>query len=337
MRIVRLLAVGLLVLTPSLAWADDTLVKFGGGAASTTIGSYSLGGVAASTTTGPYNPFDVLIQSAVEQNKTPFTPLSLWNFGEGWLEPWIPPPNGEQRLVRGGWVNTFNGFFLREFDPTFTYNAGTSGNRDEYVGAASLFIPLNRRLEISFFVPFVDSLERTRRSRSASSFGDLVVTPQVMLEETETLSLSALLAIRTPTGEAKTGNGKTVLSPAIAVWQDLPAHWQWRGAVGMDFATHGDFTSHRAEGPDQIFDLNLAAGNTLTSEEATPFGGLTPYLSANLNQDLGSGSNFTNFSLTPGVRFFLGWHTHSITGVIIPLTKPRAFLPGVTTVINIFW
>jgi hypothetical protein len=283
------------------------------------------------------SPIDVLLKSAVEQNKTPFTPLSLWNFGEGWLEPWIPPPGGERRLVRGGWVNTFNGFFLREFDPTFSYNAGTSGNRDQYVGAFSLFIPLNRRLEISFFVPFVDSLERTRRSRSATSFGDLVVTPQVMLEETETLSLSALLAIRTPTGEAKTGNGMTVLSPAIAVYQDLGAHWQWRGAIGMDFATHGDFTTHRAEGPDQIFDINLAAGNTLTSHEATPFGDLTPYLSANLNQDLGSGSNFTNFSLTPGVRFFLGYHVYSITGVIVPVTKPRAFLPGVTTVINIFW
>jgi hypothetical protein len=337
MRIVTPFAVGLLVLMPSLAWADDTLGEFGGGAASTAIGSYSLGDVAASTTIGSYNPIDVLLKSAVEQNKTPFTPLSLWNFGEGWLEPWIPPPGGERRLVRGGWVNTFNGFFLREFDPTFSYDAGTSGNRDQYVGAASLFIPLNRRLEISFFVPFVDSLERTRRSRSATSFGDLVVTPQVMLEETETLSLSALLAIRTPTGEAKTGNGMTVLSPALAVYQDLGAHWQWRGAIGMDFATHGDFTTHRAEGPDQIFDINLAAGNTLTSHEATPFGDLTPYLSANLNQDLGSGSNFTNFSLTPGVRFFLGYHVYSITGVIVPVTKPRAFLPGVTTVINIFW
>jgi hypothetical protein len=38
----------------------------------------------------------------------------------------------------------------------------------------------------------------------------------------------------------------------------------------MDFATHGDFTTHRAEGPDQIFDLNLATGNTLTSHEAIP-------------------------------------------------------------------
>jgi hypothetical protein len=61
----------------------------------------------------------------------------LWNFGQGWLEPWIPPPGGELHLQRGGWVNTASGFFSREFDPTFTFNAGTSGTRDEYEGAAS--------------------------------------------------------------------------------------------------------------------------------------------------------------------------------------------------------
>ena len=83
MRIVTLVAIGLFVLIPSLAWADDTLGKFGGGAASTAIGSYSLSDVAASTTIFSYNPIDVLLKSAVEQNKTPFTPLSLWNFGEG--------------------------------------------------------------------------------------------------------------------------------------------------------------------------------------------------------------------------------------------------------------
>jgi hypothetical protein len=59
---------------------------------------------------------------------------------------------------------------------------------------------------------------------------------------------------------------------------------------------------------DEIVNLNLAAGNTLTGHGATPFGDLTPYLSANLNQHLGR-SSLTNFSLTPGIRFFLGWHT----------------------------
>jgi len=59
-----------------------------------------------------------------------------------------------------------------------------------------------------------------------------------MLEETESRSVSALLAIRTPTGETKTGNDKTILTPTLALWQDLPARWQLRGGVGMDLATH---------------------------------------------------------------------------------------------------
>src|SRR6516225_1038669 len=71
----------------------------GNGGASTMPRSYSLG--------------DVLYLSAIGKNETPFTPLSLWNFGEGWLEPWIPPPNGELHLQRGGWVNTASGFFPR--------------------------------------------------------------------------------------------------------------------------------------------------------------------------------------------------------------------------------
>lgn len=152
-----------------------------------------------------------------------------------------------------------------------------------------------------------------------------------MLEETETLSLSALFAIRTPTGETKTNNDKTVLTPSLAVWQDLPAGWQWRGGLGMDFATHG------GEGFDEILDLNLAAGNSLTRHGAAPFGDLTPYLSANLNQFLGSGSNFTVFSLTPGIRFFLGYHTYFITGVDVPVTNPKPFLPGLTAVLSTGW
>jgi hypothetical protein len=103
------------------------------------------------------------------------------------------------------------------------------------------------------------------------------------------------------------------------------------GGLGMSLATHG------GEGPDENFNLNLAAGNTLTRHEAAPFGDLTSYLSANLNQVLGSGPDFTNFSLTPGVRFFLGWHTYFITGVVAPVTNPKPFLQGFTAVISRGW
>jgi hypothetical protein len=190
------------------------------------------------STAPSYSFFDVLTLSAIGGNVPAFTPLSLGNFTEGWFEPWSPPPNGELHLQRGGWVNTDSAFFSREIDPSFSFNAGTSGSRDEYIGATSLFIPFNRRLQLGLSIPFVDSLQGTNGLPSATSFGDIVVIPQLMLEETESRSVSALLAIRTPTGETKTGNDKTILTPTLALWQDLPARWQLRGGVGMDLATH---------------------------------------------------------------------------------------------------
>src|ERR1700751_5609531 len=140
-------------------------------------------GSSAPVPNSSYNFGDVLALSALGGQVPSFTPLSIWNFTDGWLEPWIPPPNGELHLQRGGWVNTASGFFSREIDPTFTFNAGTSGTRDEYEGAASLFVPLNRRLQIGLFVPFVDSLQHPGSLPSETSFGDVVVTPQLMLEE----------------------------------------------------------------------------------------------------------------------------------------------------------
>jgi hypothetical protein len=87
-----------------------------------------------------------------------------------------------------------------------------------------------------------------------------------------------------------------------------------------------------------VFNLNLAAGNTLTSHETLPVGDFTPYLSMNLNQNLGgSAIDYTNLSLTPGMRFFLGFHTYFITGVDVPVTNPRPFLPGLTAVVSTGW
>jgi hypothetical protein len=284
-----------------------------------------------SSAAASYSLLDVITMSAWGDNPTRFTPLPISDLSVGWAEPWIPPPNGELHLQRGGWVNTDSGFFSRELDPTFTFNAGTSGTRNEYIGAASLFVPLNRRLQIGLTIPFVNSLQSTDSLPSATGFGDVTITPQFMLEEDETRSVSLLVAVRAPTGQDRTGNDKTIVTPTIALWQDLPEHWQIRGGIGMDFATHG------GEGPDEVLNLNFAVGNTLTMHEAAPFGDLTPYLSANLNQDLGSGPNLTNVSLTPGVRFFLGWHTYFITGVEVPVTYPKPFNPGLTVVLSRGW
>ena len=78
-----------------------------------------------------------------------------------------------------------------------------------------------------------------------------------------------------------------------------------------------DFATHTQEGPAEILNINLAAGNTLSSHQAAPFGDLT--------------------SITPGIRFFLGWHTYFITGVGVPVTNPKPFIPGLTVILSRGW
>lgn len=293
--------------------------------------AYAQQSSASSAGNRTYSLLDVLELSAFGGDVPAFAPLSIWDFGEGWLTPWIPPPSGELHLQRGGWVGADSAFFSREIDPAFTFNAGTEGTRDELIGAATLFVPLNRRVQLALTVPFVDSLQSTNVLPSATSFGDIIVTPQLMLDQTETRDISLLVAIRTPTGESKTGNDKTIVTPTLAFWQDLPDGWQLRGGIGMDIATHTN------EGPPEVLNLNLAAGKTLTPHGDAPFGDLTPYLSANLNQALGGSRETTQVIITPGVRFFLGWHTYFIMGVNVPVINPKPFIPGLTVVISRGW
>jgi hypothetical protein len=51
-----------------------------------------------------YNFGDVLVRSAFGWQVPSFTPLSIWNFTDGWLEPWIPPQMASYILQRGGWA-----------------------------------------------------------------------------------------------------------------------------------------------------------------------------------------------------------------------------------------
>jgi hypothetical protein len=78
-------------------------------------------------------------------------------------------------------------------------------------------------------------------------------------------------------------------------------------------------------------------GKTLTTHEDAPFGDLTPYLAANVNQDLGASRDLTELILTPGVRFYLGWHTYFIMGLNVPVTNPKPFIPGLTVVLSRGW
>jgi hypothetical protein len=65
---------------------------------------------------------------------------------EGWLEPWVPSPNGSGGAPRQGWINAAAGNFYRLWFFTFAqaFNQGSKSNA--YLGAYTLNTPLSRRL-----------------------------------------------------------------------------------------------------------------------------------------------------------------------------------------------
>jgi hypothetical protein len=116
-------------------------------------------------------------------------PLSLNTlFTEGWLEPWAAAPAGRDGLTpRHGWLGAFDGVFYRLWFTTFGYshnlNAPYGGNR--YLGDYAIFLPFSRRFEVLLDVPFVQANGTTNpRQGYTSQFGDLTVTPRVLLSET---------------------------------------------------------------------------------------------------------------------------------------------------------
>src|SRR5262245_56046746 len=163
--------------------------------------------------------FDTACESLFGDAYAPgsWRPLDLGNFfSEGWREPWAGAPAGRDGLTpRHGWLASFDGVFYRLWLATFSYsndiNTSFGGNR--CVGTYSIFLPLSRRFELLFDVPFVTSNRTPGPPHNyTSQFGDFTVTPRVMLSETAATSQVLALAVRTPTGTPITGGGITALT-----------------------------------------------------------------------------------------------------------------------------
>jgi hypothetical protein len=112
-------------------------------------------------------------------------------FSEGWLEPWVPSPNGSDGAPRQGWINAADGNFYRLWWFTFAeaFNQGNKSNA--YLGAYTLYTSLSRRLLLITNIPFVERNStvtglpiaggppRSRQTtRNQTTFGDLTFTPR---------------------------------------------------------------------------------------------------------------------------------------------------------------
>jgi hypothetical protein len=261
-------------------------------------------------------------------------PLSTF-FSEGWNEAWVPSPNGSGGAPRQGWINAMDGNIYRLWFFTFAqaFNSVPKGNA--YLGSYTLMTPLSRRLELIINVPFVirnnavsglpilnPNNPMAATTKSHSGFGDMSFTPRFLLHETKDFSLTAELAVVTPTGTQPLAGNTTTLVPAFGIWNNFAGGWVIRGGLGLAIPMNGS-------GDNLI--SQLAIGNTFTDHDVPLFGDLTCYLSTVVNTPLANG-NQTSVVLTPGMRTHLGSDWYFLAGLPIPLTNQRVGDIGM-----IFW
>ena len=266
-----------------------------------------------------------------------WTPLS-WRdlLSEGWDEPFAFAPAGDGGALRQEWINAANGVFYRQWVLDYVYrnHVGSKGDQDQ--GSWFIFAPLSRRFEILFTVPFVDyrrgagatSVPGTgqgglagagggaRAAGYGAGFGDISVTPQVLIHETRNTSIMSILTIRTPTGSRQGGNGDTSLNPQIQFWQGLPRRWAVRGGVGPTMPLD-------ANGLRTTFDSNLSIGKFLTLDDVRYFKQFTVFLSANASTTIDDrGPNATSVTILPGLRFLLATDYWFLSGVELSPVGP---------------
>jgi outer membrane putative beta-barrel porin/alpha-amylase len=265
-----------------------------------------------------------------------WTPLSFATlFTEGWNQPFVFSPASDGGALRQEWINASNGVFYRQWvlDYNFRDHSTPSGNRD--IGTWSVFLPLNRRFEMYISIPFVDyhavansppaegsggrvnPHDRTPAYAHQATFGDITITPEVMLYETKNTSIMSILAIETPTGSLSAGDGNTTIGPQIQFWQGLPNRWVVRGGAGPTIPL-SDTGLH------STFDTSLTVGRFLTRDEVRYFKEFTFWVAVNNAATMDhSGPAADTLTILPGIRFRIAQNTWFLYGVEIPLVAPR--------------
>jgi hypothetical protein len=260
-------------------------------------------------------------------------PLSTL-FSEGWNGAWVPSPAGSGGAPRQGWINATDANLYRVWFFTFAEGFNHSGS-NAYLGAYTLYTPLSRRLLLITNIPFVVAnnvsgglpfLEpgggTVAPSRRQTTFGDISFTPRVLLHETQDFSVTAEMAVVTPTGNSPVA-GKTSLTPAVAFWNNFAGGWVIRGGLGIN-------VQMQSGGMDTLIS-QLAIGQTLTAHEVPLVGDFTYYLSTVVNTPLSNGAQ-TSVALTPGIRTHVGSDWYFLAGLPTPVTKQRVADLGM-----IFW
>jgi hypothetical protein len=219
----------------------------------------------------------------------------------------------------------------------FTYAEGFNHapQSNAFLGSYTLLTPFSRRLMLITNVPFVlsnntsDGLptispigQTTATTQNQTTFGDISLTPRVLLHETQDFSLRAEITVVVPTGNAPL-QGNTTLVPGAGFWYNIAGGWVVRGGLGVQIPLN-------TSGGDSLIS-QLALGQTVTPHDFPLFGDFTYYLSTVVDTPV-SNSTPTSVAITPGIRTHLGHDWYFLAGMPIPLTERRVADLGM-----IFW
>jgi hypothetical protein len=241
-------------------------------------------------------------------------------FSEGWNQPWASPAAGPGGAPRQGWINAFDGVFYRLGIVTAglapNVNAGT-----QYTSGLTLYSPFSRRFEIQTDVPFLISNVSGSNGNRHTNFGDLQITPRLLISESEGFTQSFNLAFRTPTGNEDNGNGQSAVTPTWNFWSN-----PWQGLVVRGGAGIAVPWSGFDGGARTALLGNLAVGYYFTPHDRVPFGDFVTYVATNISQPIDDrGAQTTTLTFTPGFRTHLGANWYLLGGFELPATNPSPF------------
>lgn len=263
------------------------------------------------------SPLDVALESIFgEASSDNWRPLSFRTFlTEGWNEPFVFTPRSTSGAPRQGWINSFDGVMYRLWFNAFGYHQNVAKNGNSFYSDWSVFIPLNRRLDIRLDVPYVNSNKGGPQNKYITQFGDLNLTARFLLAEDRDTSVIAVASTSMPTGNAQTGGGSTQLGYGLQFWHAMRDRWVVRGGANviLPVGTYPD--GLRTNG-----NVNMAIGKYITEPGTPIFGDLVLYTAANLITSLdNNGPNNTFFCLTPGYRAEITDNWYHLAGVEIPM------------------
>jgi hypothetical protein len=157
-------------------------------------------------------------------------------FGFDLTEGWFDPPIHSHVSPRGTpMVHSFRtepAFTQRDFLLDYSTRSQTGRRQQEL--AAEVEWPISRRLGLIFEVPYI--FVDTDDGGAMDSFGNLAVSPRLLLAEYERFLLAFALEVETTTGDTDNdiAEDEVAVAPSFSTWIDLGGWWTVSTQSGIE-------------------------------------------------------------------------------------------------------